>query len=281
MFELTGIASLLRAAPFVYWGAALIAVFLAIKLPRGRRGKAVSAVVVVALFGCLPAIAYWESRKQEQFAEEAWSYFKKKCDAQSGQKIYKIVTDVDSVLILKPLPPATEKDLFDQFWYGDPYSNATPISDRGMHVSGDLIRPSILPNGRRQEGLKSVEVKVDEQGRTVYRRIVLSPDGGKRLVADIQKPVSRFGVTWEDTSTPEDRRFWVAGSRLRVIDLADNSVVAERIGFFIENGFGSRAGQRHPWLTARGPNTTCPSLNAPDYEDQWFVLRALRVIKEK
>jgi hypothetical protein len=53
-------------------------------------------------------------------------------------------------------------------------------------------------------------------------------------VEDIARPVSKFGVSWEDISTPGDRRFWVAGSRLRVIDLTDNSVLAERIGFFIE-----------------------------------------------
>src|SRR5262249_4342070 len=90
----------------------------------------------------------------------------------------------------------------------------------------------------------------------------------------IDQPTSRFGVDWEDISTAEDRKYWIAGSHLRVVDLTDNTVVAERIGYFIESGFGSRMNGRRPWLTSRGPNTTCPS--AHDWSDRWFVLTALR-----
>jgi hypothetical protein len=91
------------------------------------------------------------------------------------------------------------------------------------------------------------------------------------------KPESRFGISWEDISTPEDRKYWVAGSRLSVIDLTDKSVVAERVGYLIEAGFGSTAGQRRPWLAARGigPNgRSCPE--AHDYSDRWFLLKVLK-----
>jgi hypothetical protein len=62
---------------------------------------------------------------------------------------------------------------------------------------------------------------------------------------------------------------------LRVVDRTDNSVVAERNGYFIEAGFGSTAGGRRPWLTSRGPSTTCPPLINGDYDDRWFVLKSL------
>jgi hypothetical protein len=59
---------------------------------------------------------------------------------------------------------------------------------------------------------------------------------------------------------------------MRVVDLGDNSIVAERIGYLIEAGFGSTSGGRRPWLNARGigPNErSCPS--ASDYSDQRFI----------
>ena len=92
----------------------------------------------------------------------------------------------------------------------------------------------------------------------------------------IDSPTSQISVSWEDISTLEDRKYWVAGSRLRVVDLTDNSVVAERIGYFIEAGFGSTAGQRRPWLTSRGPNTTCPQIQNGSVEDRLFILKSFK-----
>jgi hypothetical protein len=65
------------------------------------------------------------------------------------------------------------------------------------------------------------------------------------------------------------------------MDLTDNSVVAERIGYLIEAGFGSIAGQRRPWLTARGigPNgRSCPQTDS--WSDRLFILKALKPVKE-
>ena len=64
---------------------------------------------------------------------------------------------------------------------------------------------------------------------------------------------------------------------MHVIDLADNSIVAERIGYLIETGFGSTVGQRRPWLTARGFGPTgrsCPY--AGDATDQWFITNVFK-----
>jgi hypothetical protein len=45
---------------------------------------------------------------------------------------------------------------------------------------------------------------------------------------------SRYGLTWDDLSTPDGRQYWVAKSRLQIIDLQNNEVIAERIGYIIE-----------------------------------------------
>jgi hypothetical protein len=186
---------------------------------------------------------------------------------------------VKSVVVLKPLPPATEKDLYDQYWYGDPYTNATPWSERGESAASKLLGVrkflGTLPFSPKgdQVGLDFVEYS-DEAGRNAYI-LTLSKGAARPTKSQIDRVTSRFGVSWEDISTPEDRKYWVAGSRMRVIDLTDQSIVAERIGYLIEPSFGSGGGGRRPWLAARGPRTTCPPLENGDFEDRWFILRVL------
>ena len=271
MVELTVLGSVLRAIGVLYWLLAFGVLALVLWKVKGRSAKIFGALAVVALFGWLPAKQAYEAQKRQNYSREAWAYFKKLCDEKAGEKIYKTYTDVKSVLIVKPLPPAKESDLFDQFWYGDPYSNATPWDKRWMSTASILTVNSRRPD-RLQQGFEFVEVRVEHLGTTQYKRISRpsSPTMDSK-VEDIDKPVSRFGISWDDISSPADRAFWVAGSRLRIVDLADNSTVAERVGFFIEAGFGSKAGGRRPWLTSRGPRTTCPPLVGGDYSDQWFL----------
>jgi len=279
MLELTGMGSVLRGIGFLYWALAVGALGAALYFGKGALRKIVWSAIALAVFGYLPGKALIEQHQRDTYAKEAWAYFKKLCDETSGEKIYKTFTGVKSVLVVKPLPPATEKDLYDQFWYGDPYSNATAWDRRGVHAAMTLTMYSRRPSGR-QKGLDFVEIK-DETG-TGYKKIS-RPLANDKLagVEEAKLPTSRFGVIWEDISRPEDRKYWIAGSRLSVIDLTDNSIVAERIGYFIEAGFGSTRGQRRPWLTSRGPNTTCPPLLGGDYSDNWFIADVFRLGQEK
>lgn len=277
MLELTGIASLLRGIAIVYWLVALAALTAVLWRVKRPAGKAFWALVVIAVFGFMPIKGYVEAKKRESYAREAWAYFKKLCAEKSGEKIYKTFTGVKSVLVTKPLPPATEKDLYDQYWYGDPYSNATPMSTRGASVASTLIsrlRLTTLPQGG-QAGFDFIELSYMEHGVERFYRLSPLPSYPHSTRTEIDKPASQFGVSWEDISTVEDRKYWVAGSRLRVIDLSDQAVLAERIGYFIEAGFGSGASGRRPWLTSRGSRTTCPPLNNGTFEDRLFVRKVL------
>jgi hypothetical protein len=66
----------------------------------------------------------------------------------------------------------------------------------------------------------------------------------------------RYGVTYDDISTREEREYWIAGSSLRVIDLKTNEVIAERVGYMMDRGQGNRSGGRSPWLLAA--DNACP-----------------------
>jgi hypothetical protein len=69
-------------------------------------------------------------------------------------------------------------------------------------------------------------------------------------------PAPRYGVTYDDISTREERDYWIAGSSLKVIDLKTNEVMAERIGYMMDRGQGSSSGGRSPWLFAA--DHACP-----------------------
>ena len=275
MLELTGIGSVLRGMGILYWLLAIGAVALAIWQGKTRQRKALWAVIAVAVFGFLPVKQMVEHAKHEAYARKAWAYFKKLCDEKSGEKIYKTFTGVKSVLVVKPLPPATDKDHFDQFWYGDPYSASATSVRTELAISTLAWADGPISRTERGPGFDFVESVVPETEGGIVKYSY--PKGARDYVRQpVDRAVSRFGVAWEDISTTEDRKYWIAGSRLSVIDLRDKSVVAERVGYFIESGFGSPAGQRRPWLTSRGPNTTCPEVH--DYSDRWFLLKVFKPV---
>jgi hypothetical protein len=278
MIELTGLGSVLRGIGALYWALAVGLLSLALWKGKGTVGKALWAGAVVVVFGYLPVTKAIEHSKKEAYAREAWAYFKKKCDIEAGEKIYKTFTGVKSVLIVKPLPPATEKDLYDQFWYGDPYSDATPHEKRAESAALRLAyqRPGDQRNTTHQ--LEFVESPAPDSTKII--RYYYVGDSKKHSQEIVDRAVSRFGISWEDISTPEDRNHWVAASRLRIVDLAENSVIAERIGYLIEVGFGSNEGQRRPWLVSRemAKGNSCPAVNT--YSDRSFILRVLNSGKQ-
>ena len=219
-------------------------------------------------------------RTNDEYVEAAWAHFRKLCDEKSGEKIYRQLSGIKSALVVKPLPPATEKDSFDQYWYGDPYS-ASATSQRSINAAGKLVYPSapIAMNrvGRGLDFVEFVGLEGAVKGGNVIR-IYYDAATKDYRTATVAESVSRFGLKWEDISTLGDRQYWVAASRLSIVDLSDNSLVAERVGYFLESGFGSNAGQRRPWLTSKGPRTTCPYSH--DWSDRWFVIRVLNPVGE-
>jgi hypothetical protein len=239
---------------------------------------------VVVVFGYLPVTKAIEHSKTEAYAREAWAYFKKKCDTEAGEKIYKTFTGVKSVLVVKPLPPATDKDHFDQYWYGNPY--AAPATSVRTELAASRLAWADGPISYNARGpgfdfVESVLPNSTSDGKKGFIRYSYPKGARDHSSEPIERPVSRFGISWEDISTLEDRKYWVAGSRLRAIDLTDNTVVAERIGFLIEPGFGSTAGGRRPWLVARGlgkNGRSCPDVH--DYSDRWFLLKVFTPAKE-
>ncbi len=88
----------------------------------------------------------------------------------------------------------------------------------------------------------------------------------------------RYGVTYDDISTPEERQYWIAGSSLKVVDLQTNEVIAERIGYMVDFAQGGTPGGRQPWTFARkNKGWSCPELNGQSYGARRFVEKVLLI----
>jgi hypothetical protein len=190
------------------------------------------------------------------------------------------VEDVECIFLLK-LRPA-DINYGDQFKLDDPY---------GRDLLGEGYIKSFLRGSYQAEttgtaapgspprlGYQYVEA-IDPKNAQRYRytgsikdvvhtsSILMGGDGTtnfstKDFVIDrVTAPdvAPRYGVTYDDISTHEEREYWIAGSSLKIIDLQTNEVMAERVGYMIDVRQGSRAGGRSPWLFAA--DHACPKFS--------------------
>ncbi len=194
----------------------------------------------------------------------------------AGEKIYRTVDDVEGVYLLRVRPDSLNYG--DQFKMDDPYGSDSTGDQyilnflRGFyHQRNSPPAPGEPP----QVGFLYVEAVDPLDGRRYRYTPVLKDVSHKRsLLMGGEGPATfvtkdfvfdkrlasgtppRYGVTYDDISTREDREYWIAGSSLRVIDLTTNEVIAERVGYMMDRGQGSRASARSPWFFAA--NDACP-----------------------
>ena len=132
---------------------------------------------------------------------------------------------------------------------------------------------SIKVVGRKLESAPNVQVELSRNPNydlNIYGFVV------DRDRAPHQAP--RYGVTYDDISTPEERDFWIAGSSLKVIDLQTNEIIAERIGYMIDFAQGATPGGRQPWTFAKkNDGWSCPALKGQSYGARRFVEKVLLI----
>ena len=215
-----------------------------------------------------------ESAKQKAAAQAkhdvAIRMWQERCKL-AGEKIYKTVENVEGVFLMK-IRTFKDGDYDDQFKLSDPYGsdvfNEGYIHSflKGSNIGG-LSAGQDLSTFKK--GYLYVEAEYPTPGiRYRYTGRIEEPwqrdkkylKGYTRFVTDATPasgPKPRYGVTFDDISTPIEREHWIAGSSLRVIDLSTGEVIAERIGYMVDWAQGSRAGGRAPWLLAA--NNACPA----------------------
>lgn len=266
MLKLTGLDAVFAAAGNLYLLLALVGVCIALWKGRTWALKLLFAVLVLAAFIAPIAPEIYRGVEYRNRLATAQSMFAERCKT-AGEKIYKTVEGVEGVYLMKVR--SSEINFGEQFKLDDPYGKD----------SGDYIRTfvrgsyqaetkNIPTNGPPRLGYSYVEAQDPKDGqRYRYTGHIEEPwltnksysQGYTRFVLDkvpATGSASRYGVTYDDISTHEEREYWIAGSSLKVVDLQTNEVIAERIGYMVDWAQGSRAGQRSPWLFAA--NNACP-----------------------
>ena len=173
----------------------------------------------------------------DQLAQASWAYFEARCRNESGEKVYETFPHVNSVLVLKP---------------------AAAAAGRSEQVAGTLLGTVRFAAGQSQRGFDFVEMLSEGDPKGDFVRISAAKDASQTEKRHTTAHTSRFALLWEDVSTPEDRKHRVVASRLRIIDLLTDFLVAERVRFAME------------------PGATCPALVNGIYEDRGFILSVLK-----
>lgn len=235
----------------------------------------VKACIALAMLQIMTACAARAPVVNEK-SRQAEALFRQHCST-AGETIKRTVKDVEGIFLLKGRPKKINYG--DQFLMNDPYGfdfggeayiesflKATheparryaallknpPVFDPDEPVGYNYVDISGPENGEivRYTAVVDQPGKADPKFSVDYFRVIL-----KKMLAPGM--VARYGVTYEDISTVEDRALWIAGSSLKVVDLQTKEVIAERVGYMIDGGQGITAGGRSPWLLAA--STACPA----------------------
>lgn len=269
MLKLTGLDVLLAAAGNLYLLLALVGVCIALWKGKTWVGKGILAVLVLAVFIAPLVPEVYRQMEYRSRLATAQIMFAERCRS-AGEKILRTVEGVEGVYLMKLHP--SERNFGNQFKLDDPYGSDLGGDGyvesllRGSFQAGkDNANPAGFPSRIGYIFVEAVDSK--DLKRYRYTGRVEEPwqtnksylKGYTRFVLDkVPAPGSlpRYGVTYDDISTHEEREYWIAGSSLKVVDLQTNEVIAERIGYMVDFGQGNTSGGRSPWLFAA--NNACP-----------------------
>lgn len=240
-------------------------------ISRLLRGAPLLALLGNIAYGAIQdAIATADFKRRQG---ESLAIYEAHCK-QAGLHIHKTVEDVQGIVLMKWRPNFGSESL--QFDPGDMVSHfcsgeecivnlLTPT--QGLEL--DPHRKAVSNAGvHAYGGYQFVESIDPRSGRMFRYRLQLyrpkerDPKWGEWVVERelVKTPIThysvRYGITWDEISTQDDRSHWVAGSALRIIDLNTNEAIADRITYIVDLGLGNRNGNRSPWTEAN--RHACP-----------------------
>lgn len=245
---------------------------------------------VLLTLSTLPALAQKPLTAEDAKARlaKAEAMFQERCK-KSGEFIHRTAENVEGIFLMKLRP--REINYGDQYKMDDPYGRDLGGEGyiqsfvRGFETRQAQFAPGSPPrfgyryveavdpiDGKRYRytGSRKVVGKMDANAPNVQIDLKRNPNFDLNIYAFVLDevpapgPAPRYGVTYDDISTREERDYWIAGSSLKVIDLKTNEVMAERIGYMMDRGQGNTSGGRAPWLLAA--DHACPGFQRnPNY----------------
>lgn len=258
---------------------------------RPWRWKLGALVVLVAAFVYPLVTHYLEEEARQKRNREIGARFQKLCKERAGDRIVRRVEGVAGIYLIRPRKPVRlDREYLDQYWMGDPYGHSNlEAKEPGHTFLSDRIRAN--ENILSIVGFEFVEMPNPELEANPSAPKYLRIDAARRFtdkegrkIIEYEKTVSdtlksRYGVDWEDISTLEDRKIWIAGGRMRVVDLQTKEVLAERTGYVIDPEQGRQRGGGISWLIAQ--RTACPRFENESGKTKEFVARVLTSSRSK
>lgn len=301
--DLTIFGPLARNLGTLYWLLALaVAALLWWKLGT-LKAKITGASLAIAVFALPVLLTYLsvapKAKAQAQRFEKAKAHFEMRCQS-AGERIVRTVDNVDGVVWMKWRELRDAADPYDQFKLNDPFGRECTGKDcveqlLALNTSIGRFQAEIDLRKGRYQYVESIDPADGKPHRYIGVMVPRWSEEGVRrhrastgrdidddaywfsaLKTPIERLGARYGITWDDISTREDRELWIAGGSLKVIDLQSNEVIAERIGYMWDRGLGNRGGERQPWSFAQ--RNACPPFEdgRRGAESRKFVQRVLK-----
>lgn len=232
---------------------------------------------------------------------KAETMFAERCK-KAGVFIHRTAENVEGIFLMKLRPDET--NFGQQYRMDDPYghdstkdryiksflvgrdkdgwqTSTRPVASKGYRYV-EAIDEKDGKRYRYTGGMKVVGRK-DVNAKGVQMALERNPNYDLNNYAFVLDkipapgPVPRYGVTYDDISTREERDYWIAGSSLKVIDLKTNEIMAERIGYMMDRGQGNTSGGRAPWLLAA--DQACPEFPTDGSGHRYQIEQSRRFVE--
>ena len=260
--------------------------------------------LVIALAACGDRPVDQEAQAKEVAYREKYAkaktLFEERCKT-AGVVIKRTVKDVEGIELLKVRPVLAwgDKRYFDPMFEGAAMAGETggegyiasflywEIRNPNTPERRGVIQP---PSPKREAGYNRELPRLgydfvdapdaDTGQRWRYRVVANLTDtewrqrGGwakdlERRSAPIQP--TRYAVDYEDIVDPADRVYWIAGTRINVIDRRNGEVIAQLTRYVWDRGFGGSSTGRWPWQHASAQGNECPSSQSTHYTTRFFI----------
>ena len=218
-------------------------------------------LAVAGLLYAVGQVEKMQERREAEAEEAAWhkrydpakARFDQLCQ-NAGEKIYRTADNVDGILLLK-VRGDDEKyqsnrynPLKDQMWEDAAVESE---SKREGYIEEFLLRSNLsFP--------RYIYADVLQKDNSIIRYSIYKVN--QEWVEDKQlnpHPRARYAVTYENDISWENRKHWIAGTTIKVIDTKTNELMAEKTmyAFVPELGYSKFEQNPNPW----GRGMRCPS----------------------
>jgi len=279
----------------IVWGGLLGIVLLTLlamrgvlkKTPRKNRFWAGLLVLIAVPYSCISPLVRDHQRAQQKAAEEdaewrkryepAKARFDQLCQ-NAGEKIYRTADNVDGILLLK-----VRGD--DEKYQDNSYN---PLKDQMWEdaaVEGGPTRKSYIASFLPYY-MRNIHAYLNSNGYH-YVDVLQKDNSIVRYSGDWQitsdqpfhtelSPThpARYAVTYENDISWENRKHWIAGTTLKVIDTKTNELMAEKTMYAFVPALGYSKFEQNPNPWGRGER--CPQEFGTHIEAANFVNKVIK-----